>query len=137
MHEMQSARLAVEPTQHRHWRGCWALKQAKFLASAVVHCGCGAERGPTPHPAHPLNSTLPPTHTHTYNPHQVVALPLGSWVGGLFTTLCLRYLTLKGYRLTTVTPGGRAGARRGRRGPAPCGHIGRRQRGRVATPPAR
>ena len=38
----------------------------------------------------------------------VVAFPLGSWVGGLFTTLCLRYLTLKGYRLTTVTPGGRA-----------------------------
>ncbi|EFN53493.1 hypothetical protein CHLNCDRAFT_36451 [Chlorella variabilis] len=39
----------------------------------------------------------------------VVAFPLGSWVGGLFTTLCLRFLTLKGYRLTTVTPGNKVG----------------------------
>ncbi|KAL4424238.1 hypothetical protein ABPG75_001539 [Micractinium tetrahymenae] len=42
---------------------------------------------------------------HRHPTLAVVALPLGSWVGGLFTTLCLRYLTLKGYRLTTVTPG--------------------------------
>lgn len=47
---------------------------------------------------------------HPTSTLQVVAFPLGSWVGGLFTTLCLRFLTLKGYRLTTVTPGGAAGA---------------------------
>ncbi|GBF88388.1 hypothetical protein Rsub_01100 [Raphidocelis subcapitata] len=35
----------------------------------------------------------------------VVAFPLGSWVGGMFTTLCLRLLALKGYPLVVVTPG--------------------------------
>lgn len=35
----------------------------------------------------------------------VVALPLGSWVGGVFTTMCLRLLSLKGYRLVLTTPG--------------------------------
>ncbi|KAI8472674.1 MAG: hypothetical protein J3K34DRAFT_519546 [Monoraphidium minutum] len=37
----------------------------------------------------------------------VVALPLGSWVGGVFTTMCLRLLSLKGYRLVVTTPGNR------------------------------
>ncbi|KAJ3322527.1 hypothetical protein HDU76_013849 [Blyttiomyces sp. JEL0837] len=35
----------------------------------------------------------------------VVAFPLGSWVGGLYTTLCLRYICAKGYPVTLVTPG--------------------------------
>lgn len=35
----------------------------------------------------------------------VVALPLGSWVGGVFTTMCLRLLALKGYKLVVATPG--------------------------------
>ena len=29
----------------------------------------------------------------------VIAFPLGSWVGGLFTYNCLRYLTNKGYKV--------------------------------------
>jgi phenylacetate-CoA ligase len=35
----------------------------------------------------------------------VVCFPLGTWVGGMFTTSCLRHLALKGYPVTTVTPG--------------------------------
>lgn len=35
----------------------------------------------------------------------VVAFPLGSWVGGMYTACSLHNLTLKGYRITTVTPG--------------------------------
>ncbi|KAI8914474.1 hypothetical protein EDD86DRAFT_199412 [Gorgonomyces haynaldii] len=35
----------------------------------------------------------------------VVCFPMGSWVGGLFTTCCLRLLSQKQYKLTTVTPG--------------------------------
>ncbi|KAI9031257.1 putative phenylacetate-CoA ligase [Hyaloraphidium curvatum] len=33
------------------------------------------------------------------------ALPLGTWVGGLFTFVCTRNLSLKGYDVTVVSPG--------------------------------
>ncbi len=35
----------------------------------------------------------------------VVCFALGSWVGGMFTTACLRCIAQKGYPLVTVTPG--------------------------------
>jgi phenylacetate-CoA ligase len=35
----------------------------------------------------------------------VVCFPLGTWVGGLFTTACTRHLAAKGYPLTVVAPG--------------------------------
>lgn len=35
----------------------------------------------------------------------VVCFALGSWVGGMFTTSCLRCISQKGYPLLTVTPG--------------------------------
>jgi phenylacetate-CoA ligase len=35
----------------------------------------------------------------------VNVFPLGSWVGGIFTTFCIRYCSIKGLNLTLVTPG--------------------------------
>jgi phenylacetate-CoA ligase len=35
----------------------------------------------------------------------VVCFPLGTWVGGMFTTDCVRHLAAKGYPIVTVTPG--------------------------------
>jgi phenylacetate-CoA ligase len=35
----------------------------------------------------------------------VVCFSLGTWVGGMFTTNCCRYLASKGYPLTVITPG--------------------------------
>jgi phenylacetate-CoA ligase len=35
----------------------------------------------------------------------VVCFALGTWVGGMYTTSCLRHLAAKGYPLTIVTPG--------------------------------
>jgi phenylacetate-CoA ligase len=35
----------------------------------------------------------------------VVCFPLGTWVGGLFTTSCVRHLAAKGYPITVVAPG--------------------------------
>lgn len=35
----------------------------------------------------------------------VVCFPLGTWVGGLFTTACCRHLASKGYPITVVAPG--------------------------------
>jgi phenylacetate-coenzyme A ligase PaaK-like adenylate-forming protein len=35
----------------------------------------------------------------------IVCFPLGTWVGGMFTTSCLRHLAAKGYPVTAVTPG--------------------------------
>lgn len=35
----------------------------------------------------------------------VVCFPLGTWVGGMYTASCLRYLAAKGYPVTVVTPG--------------------------------
>lgn len=35
----------------------------------------------------------------------VVCFALGNWVGGMYTAQCCRYLQLKGYRITLVTPG--------------------------------
>jgi len=35
----------------------------------------------------------------------VVCFPLGTWVGGLFTTNCVRHLAAKGYPITVVAPG--------------------------------
>jgi phenylacetate-CoA ligase len=35
----------------------------------------------------------------------VVCFPLGTWVGGMFTTACCRHLSAKGYPLTVVAPG--------------------------------
>ncbi|KAJ3292700.1 hypothetical protein HDU79_001159 [Rhizoclosmatium sp. JEL0117] len=45
-----------------------------------------------------------------FNAHElstlvVVALPMGSWVGGLFTTFCVRYLSQKGYKISVISPG--------------------------------
>jgi len=35
----------------------------------------------------------------------VVAFPLGTWVGGMYTASCTRILAKRGLRITTVTPG--------------------------------
>ena len=35
----------------------------------------------------------------------MVCFPLGTWVGGLFTTACVRHLAAKGFPVTTVAPG--------------------------------
>ncbi|HYZ53665.1 MAG TPA: phenylacetate--CoA ligase family protein [Streptosporangiaceae bacterium] len=35
----------------------------------------------------------------------VICFPLGTWVGGLFTTACVRHLAAKGFPITTVAPG--------------------------------
>lgn len=35
----------------------------------------------------------------------VICFSLGTWVGGMFTTNCCRYLAIKGYPITVVTPG--------------------------------
>jgi phenylacetate-CoA ligase len=35
----------------------------------------------------------------------VVCFPLGTWVGGMYTAQCCRYVIQKGYPLTLVTPG--------------------------------
>jgi phenylacetate-CoA ligase len=35
----------------------------------------------------------------------VVCFPLGTWVGGLYTTACVRHLAAKGFPVTTVAPG--------------------------------
>ncbi|MGE5660506.1 MAG: phenylacetate--CoA ligase family protein [Actinomycetota bacterium] len=34
-----------------------------------------------------------------------ICFTLGTWVGGMYTTNCCRYLASKGYRVTVVTPG--------------------------------
>ncbi|NJK49817.1 phenylacetate--CoA ligase family protein [Candidatus Gracilibacteria bacterium] len=35
----------------------------------------------------------------------VVCFPLGTWVGGMYTTSCCRHLAAKGYPITLITPG--------------------------------
>ena len=35
----------------------------------------------------------------------VICFTLGTWVGGMYTTNCCRYLASKGYPLTVITPG--------------------------------
>jgi phenylacetate-CoA ligase len=35
----------------------------------------------------------------------VICFALGTWVGGMYTTLCCRYLAQKGYPITVITPG--------------------------------
>lgn len=35
----------------------------------------------------------------------VICFPLGTWVGGMFTTNCVRFLSMKGHKLTLLTPG--------------------------------
>jgi phenylacetate-CoA ligase len=35
----------------------------------------------------------------------VICFTLGTWVGGMFTTNCCRYLATKGYLITVITPG--------------------------------
>jgi phenylacetate-CoA ligase len=35
----------------------------------------------------------------------VICFTLGTWVGGMFTANCCRYLASKGYPITTITPG--------------------------------
>jgi len=39
----------------------------------------------------------------------VVCFPLGTWVGGMFTTSACRHLATKGYPITVVTPGNNRG----------------------------
>ena len=47
---------------------------------------------------------------HAFRAHErstlaVVCFAMGTWVGGIFTAQCCRYLSQKGYPLTLVTPG--------------------------------
>jgi phenylacetate-CoA ligase len=42
---------------------------------------------------------------HTRQTLAVVCFTLGSWVGGMYTTSCLRWVAAKGYPLLIVTPG--------------------------------
>jgi len=35
----------------------------------------------------------------------IICFPLGTWVGGMFTTACMRHLSSKGLPVVTVTPG--------------------------------
>ena len=44
-------------------------------------------------------------HADTRSTLAVICFALGTWVGGIYTANCCRYLALKGYRITLVTPG--------------------------------
>lgn len=44
-------------------------------------------------------------HADTRRTLAVVCFALGTWVGGMFTASCCRYLAAKGYPITVVTPG--------------------------------
>ncbi|MEA5579883.1 phenylacetate--CoA ligase family protein [Nodularia harveyana UHCC-0300] len=44
-------------------------------------------------------------YTDTRRTLSVICFSLGTWVGGMFTTNCCRYLASKGYPLTVITPG--------------------------------
>jgi phenylacetate-CoA ligase len=44
-------------------------------------------------------------YTDTKRTLAVICFTLGTWVGGMFTTNCCRYLASKGYPLTVITPG--------------------------------
>ncbi|MBE9127362.1 MULTISPECIES: phenylacetate--CoA ligase family protein [unclassified Coleofasciculus] len=44
-------------------------------------------------------------HADTQRTLAVVCFTLGTWVGGMYTTNCCRYLASKGYPITVVTPG--------------------------------
>lgn len=44
-------------------------------------------------------------HAHERRSLAVVCFALGSWVGGMYTTSCLRWIAAKGYPLLIVTPG--------------------------------
>ncbi len=44
-------------------------------------------------------------YTDTRRTLAVICFSLGTWVGGMFTTNCCRYLATKGYPLTVITPG--------------------------------
>ncbi|MGF2036895.1 MAG: phenylacetate--CoA ligase family protein [Nostoc sp. CmiVER01] len=44
-------------------------------------------------------------YTDTRRTLAVICFTLGTWVGGMFTTNCCRYLASKGYLITVITPG--------------------------------
>lgn len=44
-------------------------------------------------------------HADTQPTLAVICFSLGTWVGGMYTTNCCRYLSSKGYPITVVTPG--------------------------------
>jgi phenylacetate-CoA ligase len=44
-------------------------------------------------------------HAHTKRTLAVVCFALGTWVGGMFTSSCMRHLSAKGYPVVTATPG--------------------------------
>ncbi|MBN4001303.1 phenylacetate--CoA ligase family protein [Nostoc sp. LPT] len=44
-------------------------------------------------------------YTDTRRTLAVICFTLGTWVGGMFTTNCCRYLASKGYPITVITPG--------------------------------
>ncbi len=44
-------------------------------------------------------------HADSQSTLAVICFTLGTWVGGMFTTNCCRYLASKGYPITVITPG--------------------------------
>ncbi|HBB33894.1 MAG TPA: phenylacetate--CoA ligase [Cyanobacteria bacterium UBA8803] len=44
-------------------------------------------------------------HADRYHTLAVICFTLGTWVGGMYTASCCRYLASKGYPITVITPG--------------------------------
>ncbi|MFZ0255390.1 MAG: phenylacetate--CoA ligase family protein [Gammaproteobacteria bacterium] len=44
-------------------------------------------------------------HADQYRTLAIVCFALGTWVGGMFTAACCRYVAAKGYPITVITPG--------------------------------
>eukprot|EP01103_Thecamoeba_quadrilineata_P005842 TRINITY_DN15593_c0_g1_i1.p1 TRINITY_DN15593_c0_g1~~TRINITY_DN15593_c0_g1_i1.p1 ORF type:complete len:502 (-),score=71.47 TRINITY_DN15593_c0_g1_i1:8-1513(-) len=85
------------------------------LAADVIHLSSGSSGKPT-FWARSLTDELKISalfeqiihdnfHAHECTSLVVIVLPMGAWVGGLYTSNCFRNLVTKGYPLTVITPG--------------------------------
>lgn len=100
--------FSIHSLQDRSWNG--VVDHVSF-----IHCSSGSTGYPTLWPRTlQAELTVATTFERVFNDAfeakttstlAVVVFPLGSWVGGMFTTVCVNYLAMKGYKVALVTPG--------------------------------
>jgi phenylacetate-CoA ligase len=106
--------MTTKDTYHRRYPLPELCRDGRLDACDMVAVSSGSSGSPTVWPrslADELHITRRFEHVFrtfgadTRSTLAVVCFPLGTWVGGLFTTACVRHLAAKGFPITTVAPG--------------------------------
>ncbi len=106
--------MATKDSYHRRYPLPQLCREGRLDSCDIVAVSSGSSGTPTIWPrsladelhiAERFEQVFRTLGAHTRSTLAVVCFPLGTWVGGLFTTACVRHLAAKGFPVITVAPG--------------------------------